>query len=267
MLMANGMIFKRELLKKIYAKNASIIKENSFLSDYAANLLIDKLKQTSLNFENILYLGAKSPLLTEFLQTQYPQAKITETSFSAEFLALSAHPHKIVCDEELLPFKEQSFDLVCSVLNLHNVNDLVGTLIQIRKTLKDKGLFLASLIGGSSLSKLRHACLEADAILGSSSPKVAPMLEVKMAGQLLQRAGYHMVIADSDDVEIIYEHVNKLLLDIKNMGEGNILNNKTNRLMSIKRLALIKENYINLSKLAKKITANYQLINLTASKN
>ena len=178
MLVVNGMIFKRELLKKIYAKNAKTIRENSFLSDYAANLLIEKLNQTSLDFKNILYLGAKSEILTEFLQNKYQNAKITETSFSAEFLALSKHQNKVICDEELLPFNENQFDLICSVSNLHNVNDLVGSLIQLRKSLKDKGLFLASLIGGKSLSKLRNACLAADSELGSSSPKVAPMFTV-----------------------------------------------------------------------------------------
>lgn len=261
------MIFNRSLLKKIYDKNAKIIKENSFLSDYAAKLLIEKLEQTSLTFSNILYLGAKSSVLTKFLRKKYPQAKITETSFSENFLNLSTHDHKVICDEELLPFKDKSFDLICSVLNLHNVNDLVGSFIQIRNTLKDRGLFIASLIGGDSLTELRLACLKADAILGSASAKVAPMLEIKTAAQLLQRAGYQMIITDSDQVKLNYKNMDQLLLDIKNMGEGNILQKKTNRLISRKRLALIKEHYINTKAQNGNISANYDLINLTAFKN
>ena len=40
----------------------------------------------------------------------------------------------IIADEEALPFAEATFDLVTSVLSLHCVNDLPGTLIQIECT-------------------------------------------------------------------------------------------------------------------------------------
>ena len=39
----------------------------------------------------------------------------------------------IVGDEEMLPFAAESFDLVTSVLSLHAVNDLPGSLLQIRQ--------------------------------------------------------------------------------------------------------------------------------------
>ena len=50
----------------------------------------------------------------------------------------------VVCDEELLPFKEQSLNLVVSGLALHRVNDLPGALIQIRRALRPDGLFMAA---------------------------------------------------------------------------------------------------------------------------
>ena len=37
----------------------------------------------------------------------------------------------VVADEEFLPFAPQCFDLVLSAMDLHWVNDLPGTLIQI----------------------------------------------------------------------------------------------------------------------------------------
>ena len=50
----------------------------------------------------------------------------------------------IVADEEALPFRDASLDLVVSALALQFVNDLPGTLIQIRRALKPDGLFLAA---------------------------------------------------------------------------------------------------------------------------
>ena len=54
-------------------------------------------------------------------------------------------------DEETLPFRDASLDLVVSALSLQFVNDLPGTLIQIRRALKPDGLLLAAHGGG------RHA--------------------------------------------------------------------------------------------------------------
>src|SRR6266550_4628789 len=37
----------------------------------------------------------------------------------------------VIADEEHLPFEENSFDVVTSILSLHAVNDLPGALVQI----------------------------------------------------------------------------------------------------------------------------------------
>src|SRR5256885_7631781 len=63
----------------------------------------------------------------------------------------------IIADEEVLPFADGAFDLVTSVLSLHAVNDLPGTLIQIRRALKPDGAFIAALFGGETLRELRLA--------------------------------------------------------------------------------------------------------------
>ena len=60
----------------------------------------------------------------------------------------------VAADEEALPFADGSLDLVVSALALQFVNDLPGTLIQIRRALKPDGLLLAALIGGDSLDRI-----------------------------------------------------------------------------------------------------------------
>lgn len=59
--------------------------------------------------------------------------------------------YKIQHEMETIPFLENSFDLVLSSINLHWVNNLPFILAQIRTTLKPDGLFIASLLGGSTL--------------------------------------------------------------------------------------------------------------------
>ena len=70
-----------------------------------------------------------------------------------------------IADEEALPLAPESVDLVASPLALHWTNDLPGALAQIRRALRPDGLFLASLLGGVTLSELRHALAAAEAEL------------------------------------------------------------------------------------------------------
>ena len=72
---------------------------------------------------------------------------------------------RVVADEEALPFADASLDLAVSGLSLQLVNDLPGTLVQMRRALKPDGLLLASLLGGATLKELRQAWLAAEAEL------------------------------------------------------------------------------------------------------
>src|SRR5205085_3781256 len=93
----------------------------------------------------------------------------------------------VAADEEALPFRDASLDLVVSGLALQFVNDLPGTLVQIRRALKPDGLFLAAMIGGDTLSELRQAFATAEAeIENGVSPRVAPFADVRDLGALLQ---------------------------------------------------------------------------------
>jgi len=136
----------------------------------------------------------------------------------------------VVADEEWLPFASARLDLVLSSLSLHWVNDLPGTLIQIRRALKPDGLFLAAMLGGETLRELRHALLEADlAKEGGASPRVSPFVDVRDAGDLLQRAGFVLPVADSDTLTVTYDDPLRLMRDLRGMGETNATHERRDR--------------------------------------
>ena len=111
-----------------------------------------------------------------------------------------------------------------SALALQFVNDLPGTLIQIRRALKPDGLFLAALIGGDSLTELRQAFAEAEAeVEGGVSPRVAPFADLRDLGALLQRAGFALPVTDVDRVTVRYASPLALMHDLRRMGATNAL--------------------------------------------
>ncbi len=131
---------------------------------------------------------------------------------------------RLQADEERLPFADQSLDLVVSSLALHWTNDLPGALIQIRRALKPDGLFLASILGGATLTELRQALMTAEAELTDGAGlRIAPLADAYDTAGLLQRAGFALPVADVDSVTVRYAHPLKLVADLRAMGETSAL--------------------------------------------
>lgn len=115
-------------------------------------------------------------------------------------------------------------DLIVSLLCLHHVNDLPGVLMQIRRALVPDGLFMAAVPGGDTLQELRTVLMEAEeAVTGGASPRVSPFADVRSLGQLLQRAGFALPVADSERIVVRYSEPLTLLTDLRRMGATNVL--------------------------------------------
>jgi SAM-dependent methyltransferase len=150
----------------------------------------------------------------------------------------------LVANEEALPFADASLDLVVSALALQTVNDLPGTLVQIRRALKPDGLLLAALLGGDTLRELRQSFAAAESeIEGGVSPRVAPFADVREIGALLQRAGFALPVTDVDRVTVRYASVLALMHDLRRMGATNVLTERRRTPLRRATLARMAEIY------------------------
>jgi SAM-dependent methyltransferase len=124
----------------------------------------------------------------------------------------------------LLPFRDASFNLVVSGLALHRVNDLPGSLIQIRRALAPDGLFMAAALGARALIELREALIEAEGEMeGGASPRISPFGDVRAYGALLQRAGFALPVADAEMLKVVYPGPRDLMREVRALGGGNVL--------------------------------------------
>lgn len=129
-----------------------------------------------------------------------------------------------------LPLAPESIDLAVSLLSLHEVNDLPGLLIQIRRALKPDGLFLAAFPGAGTLSELRESLLAAETELyGGASPRVIPFTDVRDAGALLQRAGLALPVSDIETLTVRYDTMFDLIRDLRATGSTNALADRSRR--------------------------------------
>jgi SAM-dependent methyltransferase len=221
--MADHDLFDRPLLRRRRARFAAELAAHDFLLAHVATEIAERVGAILRDFPLALDLGAHfGPVGRKVAELPSVGAMIYAESTPA--LAELCPRPAVVCDEELLPFREPAFNLVVSGLALHRVNDLPGALVQIRCVLEPDGLFSAGLLGASSLWELRQALLEAEAEEESgASPHIAPFGDVREYGALLQRAGFALPVADSETLTVTYATPRALMRELRTMGGGNVL--------------------------------------------
>ena len=264
--MADGpeRIFDRRLIARRRARFSNVLQEHDFLLRRAGDDIAERLGSVMREFPLALNLGAHHGVLSALLVRDGHIGHIVSAD-SCQPLITQCHGTRIVCDEELIPFKAGAFDLVVSGLSLHLVNDLPGALIQIRRVLKPDGLFLAAVLGGQTLAELREAlALAEEETDGGVSPRVAPFADVRDYGALLQRAGFALPVTDADMVEVTYATPFDLMRDIQAMGASNPLTARRRQPANRKLLMRAAEIYAQrFSSDRGRVRATFEIIHLT----
>jgi SAM-dependent methyltransferase len=225
--------------QRAYRARAAVLGPSTFLIERVAEDLRDRLAAVLRRFDYALDLGTPTDAVRRALAASGKVGTVIAAEAAAgngassrldRGDAQSGAPLAVAADEEALPFRDASLDLVVSALALQFVNDLPGTLIQIRRALKPDGLLLAALAGGETLTELRQAFAAAEAeIEGGISPRVIPLPDVQAMGALLQRGGFGIPVTDVDRVTARYASPTSLMHDLRRMGETNALRERSRR--------------------------------------
>lgn len=208
-------LMTRRAQKRVCGKAA--LNDNQFLLQNAEADLIDRLGLTTRQFNTAVHIGGYN---ASFMR-QIHKLNIAENYFNIEAAGTNTD---IIADDEILPLKVQSVNLITSSLSLQFVNDLPGLFAQIKNALKPDGLFAANLIGGDSLHELRESLLVAETELtGGAAIRILPFANVQQIGALLQRAGFALPVADMDSLIVRYDNMFGLIKDLRAMGATNCL--------------------------------------------
>lgn len=211
------------------ARSAGTIAQADFLLRRASTDIAERLDATLRTFPRCLNLSGRGGIVSKAL-SEVPNVEYVITADTAASLLGEPSGLAVICDPEWLPFGNEKLDLVVSVLDLHWVNDLPGTLMQIRRALRPDGLFIGAMIGGDSLTEMRQAFLQADVeMTGGASPRVSPFTDVRDLGALLQRAGFALPVVDTDHMTVRYGSLFDVMADLRKMGGTNALNERSRK--------------------------------------
>jgi len=227
-------LFDRTLFKSRRLRALTGAKPGAdFLLETVTADLQDRLHLINRRFETAVDLGGHTGRTAEAIRAT---GKADEILRADLFFADPALPAPdLICDDALLPFRDQSLDLIVSALTLQFVNDLPGSLVQIRRALKPDGLFLATLAGAGTLSELRDSLTRAELeIRGGADARVLPFADTRDLGSLLQRAGFALPVTDVDTFTVRYDTLFGLMADLRAMGATSILKDRSRQPLSRK---------------------------------
>lgn len=230
-------IFDRDLLltfrRRAFRRG---INDADFLLRRAAYDLEERLDAVERHFEVAVDLAGHTGLAAKAIARSGKADTILRIEQDEAFLA---GPFAgIIGDEEALPLKPASADLIVSLMSLHVTNDTPGVMLQIARALKPDGLFLGALSGNGTLGELRESLLQAEVELtGGASPRVFPFADVRDVGGLLQRAGFALPVTDVENATVRYDSIFNLMADLRAMGMQNVLRDRSRKPVS-KRLFL-----------------------------
>ena len=205
---AAPILFDRPLLR---ARQGRAVRGGAatFLLDRIAEDAAERLQAVLREFKSAADIGTSGDQLRNALAGRFGQlARIDLPDIESEPLAL----------------QPEQLDLAVSALAFQFVNDLPGVLAQIRRALKPDGFLLAAMIGGDTLTELRQSFAAAEAELeGGASPRVAPFVDLRDVGSLLQRAKFALPVTDVDRIVVRYASAFALMADLQRMGATNVL--------------------------------------------
>ena len=212
-------LFDRKAVRQHRDRAAPVIGEHDFLFAEIADRLTERLLDVKRTFPLALDIGCHGGEVAKTLDGRGGIETLLQCDLSPA-MAKQAGGISFAADEEFLPIKPGSLDLVLSNMSLHWVNDLPGAFVQIRQALKQDGFFMATLLGEHTLHQLRESLMTAETELeGGVSPRVSPYATVQDIGGLLQRAGFTMPVVDIDTITVSYPDMFKLMHDLRGMGE------------------------------------------------
>jgi NADH dehydrogenase [ubiquinone] 1 alpha subcomplex assembly factor 5 len=261
--------FDRSLLRQRRNRASTNFASHDFLLSEITDRLLDRLDDIKRPFADILNLGCHSGLAGEVIAARADTRFLIQSDLSDKMALLARNRNNqatITSDEEALPFADESFDLIVSALSLHNVNDLPGALIQANRCLRPDGVFLAAMFGGQTLIELKEVLMLAESdTAGGVALRVSPFADVKDLGNLLQRAGFALPVADSEIITVRYESPMKLFADLRGMGESSVLKARSRK--PLRRDTLMRASELYMERHGGedgRVPVTFEVVNLTA---
>lgn len=233
-------------VRRSFGNAAKSYDGNAFLQREIADRLFERLEYIKLQPLTALDVGCGTGYATAKLRERFAAANIIGLDMAPQMLdaartrAKSAPWFKritgrapaltwLCSDAEVLPFKNETIDLVISNLTLQWC-DPERVAKEVARVLKPNGLFMFTTLGPDTLKELRVAFRAID-----DKPHVNKFVDMHDVGDILVHSGFADPVMDQEIVTLTYTELKPLLKELKGIGAHNVLSGRSKGLMGRER--------------------------------
>ena len=237
----------KEYKRKVFDRHAQTYDEYSSLQNKISDNLFQKLDLIEVRPSLILDLGCGTGRNGRILKEKYSNIRLINYDFSINMLQeAKKNQHKIlgsssefICgDIEALSFSTVTFDIIWSTSSLQWCNDLSDIFKKAKSILKPGGLFIFSTFGPNTLFELKNVTKKI-----TNYQKTNNFLDALIIKDKLIKEGFRNPVINSEEFCLTYKNVNKLFLDLRNIGATSGFTNKNIGLSGKTFLKLISDGY------------------------
>lgn len=235
-------------VRRLFARPARVA-ESNFLRREIANRMRERLELVKILPQSVLDAGCGEGADLAELRQSFPSSKLIALDASWEMLqagrarqlalqtsmqrmlakwlpgrageAAGAEAKLVCADFAELPLASSSVELIWSNLALHWHPQPDRVFAEWRRVLRAEGLLMFSCFGPDTLKELR----EAFSVTGKAA-RTLPFVDMHDFGDMLVHAGFSTPVMDMETITVTYEHVEKLMTDVRALG-GNPLATKS----------------------------------------
>lgn len=213
---------------------------------------------------SVLDLGSGTGFFTRQLTVQYRESQIIGLDIAEGMLHYAAAQQGEVswlcADAELLPFADNSVDLIFSSLAIQWCNNLPQLMAELARVLKPGGQLNIATLGPRTLHELKSAWQQVDNYVHVNRFQSSQSLITAVhAAQLVVEN------VQQENRTLYYDRLSDLTRELKALGAHNINTGKQEGLTGRARLLAFKNAY-ELFRIPQGLPATYDVIYLTAHK-
>ena len=237
----------KKRIRQAFNTKASSYDEYSVAQREVGRRMIERLDLLKFKPSNILDLGSGTGYLAELLLSKFPTSNITCLDLAENMLLECRekipNSNLIVSDIESMPFKPESFDLIISSFTLHWCEEIEKIFYDVRKSLKNDGIFMFTTVGPNTLRELQKAYTYIDI-----EQHVNSFTDMHMYGDSLLKCGFDDPVMDMEEIIVEYSSFRGVLNSLKKTGANTVIGQESSYIS--------KKSYIELSNVYPKNEGN-----------
>lgn len=252
----------KEAVKKSFNRGAADYDRRAVLQAEVLQRLLERLQYIKLQPEWIVDLGCGTGQAIKPLIKKYRSAQVVALDMAHAMLqrarshyGLFDRKHLLNADMEVLPFRNQSVDMIFSGLALQWSNDLLATFKEFKRVGRPGGMILFTTLGANTLNELRESWRLVDPV-----PRVHQFMDMHAVGDAMLAAGLSQPVVDMEEITLEYENFSDLMRDLKGIGATNANRNRSRGLMTPGKLKRLQQAYEQVAFHHDRYQATYEVV-------